>query len=95
MKIQFHGHTTVDIPGVDGVEPGDVVEVDDEVGASLLSAGTSFDDDGNVVGSPEDPMWTLAEAAAPRETAKQRRDREALEAAELEAVSAAENTEAN
>lgn len=59
MKITYNGSDVVDIPGVDGVLPGSTVEVDDAVGASLLSAGSSFDVDGKVV-APKSPLWTSA-----------------------------------
>lgn len=64
MKIQYNGTDAVDIPGVDGVEPGSIVEVDDEVGASLLLAGTSIDADGVKV-APVKPLWTAPKNIKP------------------------------
>lgn len=58
MKIQYHGTSTVDIPGHDDVQPGDIVDVTDEVGASLLAAGCSFDSAGELVAAPPDPLWS-------------------------------------
>lgn len=57
MKIQFHGDSAVDIPGIDGVQPGQVVDVPDEVGESLLLAGASFADDGPPI-LPAAPLWS-------------------------------------
>lgn len=58
MKIQYRGADAVDIPGHDDVQPGQVVEVTDAVGTSLLAAGTSYDPDGQVVAAPSDPLWS-------------------------------------
>ena len=60
MRIRYNGEDAVDIPGANYVEQGDVVEVSDEVGASLLLAGCSIDDDGNVTPA-EDPLWSDAD----------------------------------
>ena len=57
MKIQYNGTSAVDIPGHDGVEPGQVVDVDDEVGQSLLLAGHGHPDDGTVV-APAELLWS-------------------------------------
>ncbi len=65
MKIQYHGTSAVDVPGHDDVQPGDVIEVPDEIGESLLGAGASHsvDDDGNpVVTPPDKPLWTTTKA---------------------------------
>lgn len=59
MKIQFNGSSAVDVPGHDGVEPGQVIDVADEVGVSLLAAGTAYPDDGKPV-APDKPLWTPA-----------------------------------
>lgn len=59
MKIQFHGDSAVDIPGVDGVQPGQVVEVADPVGESLLLAGATFAADGTPT-LPDHPLWSRA-----------------------------------
>jgi len=56
MKIQYHGTSAVDVPGHDNVQPGDVIDVTDEVGASLLGAGTAYPDDGAPV-APRSPLW--------------------------------------
>lgn len=61
MKITYHGSSPVDIPGVDNVQPGSTVDVDDTVGASLLAAGTSIADDGTTV-APDKPLWTASKA---------------------------------
>lgn len=58
MKIQYNGTSAVDIPGHDEVQPGQVVEVDDAVGESLLLAGHGFADDGTVVAQPDAPLWS-------------------------------------
>jgi hypothetical protein len=58
MKIQYCGSDAVDIPGHDDVQPGQVVEVADEVGASLLAAGSSFAADGTV-SPPANPLWSV------------------------------------
>lgn len=56
MKLQYHGMSPVDIAGHENVQPGDVVDVDKDLAASLLLAGCSIDDDGNV--TPADPpLW--------------------------------------
>jgi len=47
MKIQYNGASAVDVPGHDDVQPGAVIDVADEVGASLLAAGTAYPDDGS------------------------------------------------
>lgn len=56
MKIQYHGTSAVDVPGHDNVQPGDVIEVADEVGASLLAAGTAYPDEGAPVPAAA-PLW--------------------------------------
>ena len=56
MKIQHHGTDAVDVPGHDAVQPGAVIEVPDEVGASLLAAGTAYPDDGPPI-PPVSPLW--------------------------------------
>ena len=58
MKIQFNGSGAVDVPGHDDVQPGAVIDVDDDTGRSLLAAGTSYPDDGPPV-PPESPQWTV------------------------------------
>ena len=58
MKIQFNGDSAVDIPGIDGVDPGQVVEVPQHVGESLLLAGATFADDGTPIPAV-DPLWSL------------------------------------
>lgn len=60
MKIQYHGTSTVDIPGHADVQPGDIVDVTDKVGAGLLAAGCSFDSAGELVAAPPDPLWSPA-----------------------------------
>lgn len=57
MKIQYNGSDVVDIPGVDDVQPGQVVEVAEHVGASLLTAGATFADDGTPI-MPAHPLWS-------------------------------------
>ena len=72
MKIQFHGTSAVDVPGHDNVQPGDVIDVPDEVGASLLAAGTSYPDEGAPV-PPVAPLWRSPARKAtstPTETAE-------------------------
>lgn len=71
MKIQFHGTSAVDIPGHDNVEPGAVVDVTDEVGASLLAAGTAYPSEGAPVPA-EAPLWRLPakKSATTTETAE-------------------------
>lgn len=59
MKIKFNGDSPVDIPGVDGVQPGQVVDLPAEVAESLLLAGHGFADDGTVV-APARPLWSRA-----------------------------------
>lgn len=54
MYIQYLGDRAVSIPGHDRVEPGDIVDVDDVVGASLLMAGGQ-DRDGEVI--VDTPLW--------------------------------------
>lgn len=39
MKVKYSGISAVDIPGFDGVEPGDVIEVADDLGALLCGNG--------------------------------------------------------
>lgn len=63
MRITFNGSSPVDIPGVDGVQPGSTVEVVDDVGASLLQAGSSVDADGKIT-PPKNPLWTTARKTA-------------------------------
>lgn len=78
MLIKYRGRDPkdrqpVDIPGADGVAPGDVVDVDEAVGVSLLAAGASHHDNGDV----EPAAWacwvpaakTEAKAAAKTDTA--------------------------
>lgn len=62
MRITFNGDSPVDIPGVDDVQPGSTVEVDDQVGASLLQAGSSVDADGKVTPA-ESPLWTAPKSS--------------------------------
>ena len=72
MKIQFHGTSAVDIPGHDDVQPGQVVDVTDEVGSSLLAAGTAYPDDGAPVPARA-PLWRIPakkSANTPTETAE-------------------------
>lgn len=65
MKIQYNGTGAVDIPGHDEVLPGQIVEVDDAVGESLLTAGTSYPTKGKAV-PPADPLWSIpSKKAAP------------------------------
>ena len=59
MKIQFNGDSAVDIPGIDGVQPGQMVEVADPVGESLLLAGATFAADGTPI-LPDAPLWVRA-----------------------------------
>lgn len=56
MKIKYLGTSPVDIPGHDNVEPGQTVDVADDVAVSLLGAGASHTPDG-VVTPPESPLW--------------------------------------
>lgn len=56
MKIQYYGTSAVDIHGHDNVQPGDVIDVADEVGASLLAAGTAYPDEGAPVPAAA-PLW--------------------------------------
>lgn len=64
MLLKYLGTHPVDIPGHDYVAPGAVVDVADEVGASLLVAGASFADSGELVALPENPLWEAAKAPA-------------------------------
>lgn len=66
MKIKFCGVSAVDIAGHDGVEPGDVVDVPEELAERLLFAGSQVLDDGTVV-PPVEPVWVKAnkDKAAP------------------------------
>lgn len=59
MKIQYNGSDLVDIPGVDEVQPGQVVEVAEHVGESLLLAGATFAADGTPI-LPVAPLWVRA-----------------------------------
>jgi hypothetical protein len=63
LKIIYNGSDVVDIPGVDGVQPGQTVEVSDAVGQSLLTAGSSIAADGKVVAPPK-PLWTAVKKSA-------------------------------
>jgi predicted RNA polymerase sigma factor len=74
MRIQYNGDNPVDIPGVDEVEPGDVVDVDDEVGESLLAAGTAYPDEGDPI-KPKDPLWSSAKSKPLTDRDKRRADR--------------------
>jgi hypothetical protein len=56
MKIQYHGDHSVDVPGHEGVQPGAVIDVPDDVGVSLLAAGTAYPDDGDPI-APDAPLW--------------------------------------
>ena len=71
MKIQFHGTSAVDVPGHDDVQPGDVIDVADEVGASLLAAGTAYPDEGAPVPAAA-PLWRApaTKSATTTETAE-------------------------
>lgn len=70
MKIQFNGTSAVLAPGTDDVvEPGDVIDVAADIGASLLTAGTAYPADGPPV-PPESPLWSLP-APAPAKTKKE------------------------
>ena len=64
MKIRFNGTSAVDVPGADDVQPGDVVDLADEVAVSLLGAGCSIDAEG-VTTPAADPLWSLP-AKAPK-----------------------------
>lgn len=57
MKLQYNGTFPVDIPGREGVNPGDVIDLPDDLAASLLLAGHSIED-GKVIASPDSPVWT-------------------------------------
>lgn len=57
MKICYLGTSAVDILGRDRVEPLEVIEVSDELGASLLTAGATF--------TTADGVVTMVPAAAP------------------------------
>lgn len=63
MKIRYQGESPVDIPGRDDVNPGDIIDVDDELAAGLLVAGTSYPDDGPPV-PPASPLWVRADTKA-------------------------------
>ena len=65
MKIQFNGTSAVDVPGADDVQPGDVVDLADEVAVSLLAAGSSIDTAG-ITTPAADPLWSIP--AKPRKT---------------------------
>lgn len=63
MRLIYRGpHDEVEVP-VDGellmCRRDDTVEVPDAVGASLLSQGSSFDAEGNVI-PPAHPAWERA-----------------------------------
>lgn len=76
MKIQYNGASAVDVPGHDDVQPGAVIDVADEVGASLLAAGTAYPDDGAPI-APSAPLWRVPAAkkvATPTETAEAGKD---------------------
>lgn len=68
MRITYHGTDVVDIPGRDNVQPGETVEVDNDVGASLLAAGSSIADDGTIT-APAKPLWTASKAKTAAEPA--------------------------
>ena len=59
MKICYLGTSAVDILGRDRVEPLEVIEVSDELGASLLTAGATFTTADGVVTMvpPAAPLW--------------------------------------
>jgi hypothetical protein len=63
VKITYHGGSPVDIVAHDNVQPGQTVEVSDEVGAALLFAGSEVAEDGTVT-PPAVPLWTAATTAA-------------------------------
>ena len=76
MKVQYHGTDAVDVPGHDNVQPGDVIDVADEVGTSLLAAGTAYPDEGPPV-PPRSPLWRPPARTAtntPPETAEAGKD---------------------
>lgn len=58
MKITYNGSDAVDVPGHDDVQPGQTIDVTDEVGASLLAAGTSYPADGPPI-PPTNPAWSV------------------------------------
>jgi hypothetical protein len=63
VKIKYLGGSPVDIATVDGVQPGDVVDVADEIAAGLLFAGSEVADDGTIT-PPAAPLWATATTAA-------------------------------
>lgn len=74
MKIQYHGTSAADVPGHDNVQPGEVIDVTDEIGASLLASGTAYPDDGPPVPPPV-PLWrTPAKKPTTPETAEAGKD---------------------
>lgn len=58
MKIRYNGPFAVDIKGHDNVQPGQTVDVSDELGASLLLAGCSVVDGKPI--APASPVWSRA-----------------------------------
>ncbi len=95
MRIQYNGESAVDIPGVSEVEHGDVIDVDDEVGESLLVAGTAHPDEGDPI-KPKDPLWSSAKSKplTDREARKAKRDKAAVstDAAPTETAEAGKDT---
>lgn len=69
MKIKYSGPFAVDIPGHDNVEPGQTVDVSDELAASLLAASVW-----TRTGKPAttaDPTPTAAPATEPADAEKE------------------------
>ena len=86
MKIRYCGDRVVDVGDHLDVHPGDVIEVPDEQGETLLLAGAThhdvLDEDGVAIVDeetgvrlinvvlPDDPMWLPADAPVPAATKK-------------------------
>lgn len=68
MKIRYNGSSAVLAPSTDDeVQPGDVIDIADDIAATLLIAGYSFDNNGAQVAVPDNPIWSLpATVKAPK-----------------------------
>lgn len=68
MRLKYQGDAAVDIAVRDGVEPGEVVDVPDELAERLLFAGCQVDADGTVTAAAA-PLWVRADTTKAAKTA--------------------------